>query len=433
MIARPVYEMLTGEDDGRVCRDIPDSACNDQPRNFLLHVLALGATKTADGLSDAKLVLAWMLGALGAPAAAAGMLVPVREAGALLPQLFTAAAIRSKPQRKWIWAAGSLVQGLSVVGMAAAALTLDGVAAGWTIVFLLGVLAVARSACSVAYKDVLGKTVSKSTRGTATGSASTIGAASVLLFGVLISIGVIEKSVAALCGALAVAGALWAVSALMFTTLSEEPGATEGGGNAIDVVRDQIGLLREDPQLVRFIAARGLLTGTALAPPYLVALAGSQGGGGLGTLGPFVIASALAGITSTYVWGRLSDKSSRRVLVLAAIVGAIALGVAAALGFGGSGWMRSPLFAPALLFVLMIAYQGVRIGRSTHLVDMASAETRGAYTALSNTIIGIVLLASGVFGVIAQYAGDPVVLGLFALMCAAGAIVARGLENVQDD
>ena len=88
MIARPVYEMLTGEDDGRVCRDIPDSAGNDQPRNFLLHVLALGATKTADGLSDAKLVLAWMLGALGAPAAATGMLVPVREAGALLPQLF---------------------------------------------------------------------------------------------------------------------------------------------------------------------------------------------------------------------------------------------------------------------------------------------------------------------------------------------------------
>ena len=75
-----IYLALTSEDDGRVCRDIPESACNHQPKNFLIHVLSLGATKTGDGLVDPKLVLSWLLGALGAPTAAIGMLVPVREA-----------------------------------------------------------------------------------------------------------------------------------------------------------------------------------------------------------------------------------------------------------------------------------------------------------------------------------------------------------------
>ncbi|MEQ9121351.1 MAG: MFS transporter, partial [Alphaproteobacteria bacterium] len=141
---------------------------------------------------------------------------------------------------------------------------------------------------------MLGKTVSKSSRGTATGAASTIGAAAVLAFGVALSIGVLEKSVAVICGALVVGGALWICAGLLFTTLEEEPGATEGGGNPLAVARDQMGLLCDDPQLVRFIATRGLLIATALAPPYMLALAGRGADkGSVGSLGPLVIAAAL--------------------------------------------------------------------------------------------------------------------------------------------
>jgi hypothetical protein len=39
-----VYAILTSEDDGRVCRDIPESACQVQPRNFFVHVVSLAAT-----------------------------------------------------------------------------------------------------------------------------------------------------------------------------------------------------------------------------------------------------------------------------------------------------------------------------------------------------------------------------------------------------
>ena len=435
MLSEAVYQRLTGDDEGRVCKDIPESACNHQPKNFMLHVFSLGATKTGDGLADPKLVLSWLLGTLGAPALTIGLLVPVREALALAQDgsiITFDAAIRSLLQRKWVWAAGSAAQGLSLFGMAAAALSLKGAAAGWTIVAFLAVFALARSACSVSYKDVLGKTVSKSTRGTATGSASTIGATLVLLFGVALSTGVLDKSVGTIAAVLAIGGGLWCVAALLFSTLEEAPGATEGGGNPARVARDQISLLWEDPQLALFIATRGLLIATALAPPYMLAMAGRESGRTLGSVGLFVIASSLAAVSSTYIWGRLSDVSSRKVLALSAVVGTAALAVAAALGLLAQDLLSSGYVLPGLLFVLMIAYQGVRLGRSTHLVDMADEGSRAIYTALSNTIIGVLLVAGGVFGLVAQWAGEAVVLALFAAMCAGAAVCALGLKEVQD-
>ncbi|WP_193369428.1 MFS transporter [Pelagibius marinus] len=426
-----VYELLTSEDDGRVCRDIPEEACDEQPQNFTKHVISLAATKTGDGLVDPKLVLSWLLTALGAPAFMIGFLVPLREAGALLPQLFIAATVRGLPQRKWVWAGGSLVQGLCLLGMAAAALTLTGAAAGWAILVLLAVFASARAACSVSYKDVLGKTVSKATRGTATGTASSIAAALVLAFGLLLSLGLLEKSLATIAAALTVAAGLWILAAAVFATLAEQSGATEGGGDPIAVAREQVSLLWRDPQLTRFIATRGLLTATALAPPYLLALAGREGGGELGQLGLFVVASALAGMGGGYVWGRLSDKSSRKVLLLSALVAAAVLALCALVGWWAPGQLTGGVAAPALLLVLMIAYQGVRLGRSTHIVDMAGRDDRAAYTALSNSVIGILLLAGGAFGFLAQAAGEATVLAVFAIMSALAALTAWGLREEQ--
>ena len=427
-----VHAMLTGEDDGRVCRDIPEEACDAQPRNFFVHVASLAATKTGDAIADPKLTLSWLLTALGAPVALVGLLVPVREAGALLPQLITAGAIRSLPQRKWAWALGSVVQGAAVIMMGVVALSMKGAAAGWAIIALLGVFALARSVCSVSYKDVLGKTVSKSTRGTATGTAASIAAGAGLLFGVLLSVGVLPLEIGAIAASLFVAGGLWLAGAMMFASLAEKPGATDGGGNALSVAIGNLRLLRTDGQLRRFILTRGLLVSTALAPPYLLSISvRADGSGGLGSLGPFVIASALAGMLSTYVWGRLSDRSSRKVLILAGLIAAGVLGAAGIIALVGAGSATGAWAYPAMLFVLMIAYQGVRLGRSTHLVDMGDEDTRLAYTAISNTAIGIVLLLAGGFALLERAAGAGVVLLVFAGMSLLAALAGGGLAEAQ--
>lgn len=50
-----LYEWLAGDEDSRMCRDIADEACQEQPRNFFLHLFAALGNKLADELSSARL------------------------------------------------------------------------------------------------------------------------------------------------------------------------------------------------------------------------------------------------------------------------------------------------------------------------------------------------------------------------------------------
>lgn len=421
-------ELVFGEGADRVCKDIPESACHEQPRNLSTHLVSLSATKTGDGLLDPKLVLPWLLAALGAPTAAIGAIVPAREAFALLPQLFIAEPIRRLPRRKWVWAVASLAQGAAVLAIAVVAFTLDGARAGWAIVALVVLFGTARSAASVSYKDVLGKTVSKSRRGTVTGTATSVSAAVVLLFGTGLWADVIPLTTVSIGVVLLVAGALWLVAGTSFTTLAEDAGSTEGGRNGIGVVLDNLSTLWEDRQLGRFVIARSLLTVTAVAPPYILSLTRTAGGR-LGQLGPFVIAASLATILGGRLWGRLSDRSSRQVLVGAATASTTLFAVAAA--GSAMGALERVWLAGALLFLVVLAYQGVRLGRSTHLVDMADQDDRAVYTAVSNTVVGVVILAAGAFGPLADAVGLAWLFVVFAAMSALAIVTARGLDELQ--
>lgn len=80
-----LYDRITGDEDARVCKDIPIEACHYQPHNFFAYLWANLLGKVADEISSAKLVIPWLFGILGVPAAFTGFLVPIREAGVLLP------------------------------------------------------------------------------------------------------------------------------------------------------------------------------------------------------------------------------------------------------------------------------------------------------------------------------------------------------------
>ena len=70
---------------------------------------------------DPKLVLIWVLAQGRAPAAAIGLLVPIREAGPLLPQILTVPHIARLAERKWAWVLGSVVQGAAAGAICLAA------------------------------------------------------------------------------------------------------------------------------------------------------------------------------------------------------------------------------------------------------------------------------------------------------------------------
>lgn len=430
-----LHAVLVGDDPmAQVCRDLPESACREQPRNYRLHLASLGLTKVGEGLADPKLVLAWLLDAIGTPTWALGLLVPVRESLAMLPQLAISARIRQLAIRKTVYVIGCVVQGAAILGfglMGWFAALFSGTGAGLASVALIAIFALGRSLCSISHKDVLGKTVDIGRRGTVSGTAGTIAALATLLMALAYSAGWVPLTVPVVSTMVALGGLCWLLAALVFSSIRETPGATEGGIDGFAAVTAQLGLLRSDAALRRLIVTRGLLLSSALAPPFYIALSGDSSASGLGSLGPFMVASAAASLASTYVWGRFADRSSRRVLMVAAALAALANAIAALLALFMPHILGQASVLPALLFLLMIAHQGVRLGRSVHVVDMADRDSRATYTALSNSAVGLLLLAGGIFGLVAQWLGIGAVLVIFALMAGLAVRVAAGLDEVQ--
>jgi MFS family permease len=431
-----LYGALFDKDgDARACADISEDACFEVPRNFFIHLFSQIATKTGDALSSPRLVLSWLLAGLGVSPGIIGLIVPVREAGSLLPQLAIGSFVRRSPVRKWFWVAGSVAQGLTVAGIAVVALLLRGAAAGWTIVALIALFSVARGLCSVTGKDLVGKTIPKRRRGRLSGlSASVAGAVTVLFGGALALVGPDHLPVYVFALFVAAAGALWLVAAGTMARLYEQPGPTEHGGNALRMALASLRLLRRDRMFARFVTARALLASTVLSMPFYVLLARDATGDRAATLGLFIIASSLATAISGYTWGKLADRSSRKTLVIAGAAASAVGVVAYALGTqtggapaaGTASWIYAVLF-----FVLSLAHTGIRVGRKTYLVDMASAEERASYVAVANTVIGVVLLLSGSLGVLATFLSSYEVILVFALLGLAGAAVALTLDEVE--
>jgi hypothetical protein len=288
------------------------------------------------------------------------------------------------------------------------------------VVSLLVAFSLARGLVSVASKDVTGKTIPKTRRGRLTGFTTALSGVLTLFMGLLLTLGASgERTVGPLVMLLGSAAALWGLAGGVFSTVKEVPGATDGGANAIREALARLDLLRTDRPFRRFVGVRALLISTGLAAPFYVALA-RESSDSMGLLGSFVLASGLAAALASGFWGRFSDRSSRKVLISAATIAA-ALGLVVFILDLLGLLSRNPWLVPLAFFCLSIAHSGVRVGRKTYLLDMASGSRRTDYVAVSNSVIGLVLLLGGAIGFLSPVLGPGGVLLVLSLMGFCGA------------
>lgn len=424
-----VYEALTNDQGARLCRDIPDEACREEPRSFVFILLSNGFTQLGDALASPKTTLAWLTALVGAPALILGLIVPVRESGSMIPQIFVGGAIRRLPVRKWVWVAGSVGQAACVAGLALVAFTLTGNSAGWAILGLVVLFSLCRGFCSVAAKDVMGKTIPKERRGRLSGwSASAAGLLSVGI-GLTLLLPVTGSPGTVLLGMLLLlAAVLWLLAAVVYARIKEHPGETDGGRG----IRDALGtfsLLVSDAPFRRFVITRALMTCSALSAPFYIALAQQSLGTGAAILGVFIVAAGLASLLSGPFWGRFADVSSRRVMLYSALITSVVGGLTLVVHRWFGELTQSVWFLPVAYFVLSVAHNGVRVGRKTYVVNLASGNQRTDYVAISNTVIGVLLLFIGSVGALAPIIGNDGVLGVLALMGLAGAALATTLPE----
>jgi len=424
-----LYEYLADEEDARVCKDIPDSACREVPGNFFVIFVTQFLTKLGDSLASSKVVLPWLLTSVGAPAFFAGILVPIRESGSMLPQLFIGGFVRRYPVRKWFFVLGSALQGIVVCAIAWVGLHFDGYTAGLLVTALLVVFSLARGLCSVASKDVLGKTIPKTRRGLLTGYCSSASGLVTICVGAGLLM-VTRPDVDSYALLLLVAGLCWVLATLTYTRVKEYRGATEGGGNAFEAALSSLSLLHSDTVFRNFVVTRCFLMSSGLAAPYLVVLArAASEDSSLLNLGLFIVTGGVAGFCSGVVWGKLADQSSRKVLLLTAAATCLICAVASGLALtanSNSFWLVLGLF-----FLLSVTHEGVRLGRKTYLVDMAAGNRRTDYVAVSNSVIGLLLLVIGLVGALAAQYSLVAVLSFFALSGLFAALTGLRLPEVQ--
>jgi predicted MFS family arabinose efflux permease len=210
----------------------------------------------------------------------------------------------------------------------------------------------------------------------------------------------------------------------------EVPGATEGGGNAIVEALHSLTLLRSDRDFRRFVIARMLLVATAFAIPYIVILIQRAGDGGVTGLAALLLAEGAAALASGHFWGRWSDSASHHVMAAAAALASVVSAAALACHWLLPTWLGSPALGAALLFLAAVAHQGARVGRKTYLVDLATAGNRSSYTAVSNSVLGVFLLAGGALGALDARYGSASVLLLLLLTSIFAAGYSLGLRPV---
>ena len=401
----------------------------DTDRAFVLILVSSFLTKLGDAIASPKTTLAWLATTVGAPPFVLGFLVPVRESGSMIPQLFVGGIVRQLPIRKWVWVFGSCGQFLCIAGIGLTAWFLEGVAAGWAILLLIALFSLARCFNSVASKDVLGKAVPKKRRGRLTGWAT--GAAGLLsvVVGLVLMLPMTGRLDESLLGSLLVgAGLLWLIAAGIYAQVPEQPGEVGDRRNPLEALQ-RLSILVSDKPFRRFVITRALLMCSALSAPFYVALAQRNYGSPAYLLGAFVVSAGVAGLVSGPIWGRFADVSSKRVMVAAALVTS-GTGIATFVvdrflpELSATVW-----FLPIAYFVLSVAHSGVRVGRKTYVVNLATGNQRTDYVAISNTTIGVLLLVVGSVGLLTPIITSAGVIGLLALMGLGGAALGTTMAD----
>lgn len=399
------YDFLSGDDELRACESIPDKDCTNVARNFMLNIANGSLTKLAEKIISPNLTLPWIFGFLGAPAFMTGMLVPVKDAGSLLPQLFVSAKIRSFQRRKYFWVTAALIQAVVMALGAGVLYWFPGQAAAWILLGIVALFSIASGVASVSFKDVTGKTIPKGERGRMLGYRATFGGILAVSAGVFLIIVLREdlnRSIYA--GMFLLASFLWAAAALLFALIVEKKGSVEGGRTPAKEFLKAVGIVKKDTNFRNFLFTRALLMAVPLLQPFYVLMAKDMPGKGGIMVAAMVMVSGLAAVLSSPFWGKLADKNS---VVLMRIASGLALsGIVYAVVFLYAGDKLNNFYAFLPVFFLNgIAYAGARLSRKTYLVDYAPAEERPVYVSVANTVIGIFTLIAAGFGFVAEWFG----------------------------
>ncbi len=412
-------------------------------RNFSLGLVNGALFNLSASLLDPSLVLTWLASQLTSSNFLIGLVVPINQGGWFLPQLLISGYLQGHKRKLPVYVAMSAPRAICWASMTLALFLFNDQTILLTLFYiLLTVYSLADGTAGLPFMDIVAKAIPPTRRGAFFGWRRFVGGILALGGSLVVKYVLDEQRGLAFphnFGILFLPASLTMSAAMVSFGLVVEPvePVLNQSVALLGQVKRVLHLPRRDANYGRFLAVRLLATAAGMATPFYIVYAKRVLGVSAGMVGVYLTWATLAGITSTLVWGRLSDRHGNRGLILLTSLVGLAAPLAALSIPRLVGWQPSVAaqasYAFTVVFVLSSIFQmGLTIGYHNYLLDIAPAEDRPLYIGLANTLTGLTLLASAVGGLIVDLAGLLVLFWVAAAFYAGALLLAGRLREPRE-
>jgi len=389
---------------------------NTKRRNFWLGVLNGTFYITGETLMEPTLVLASFVSRLTDSPLWIGMIVPLRDGSWFLPQLWVSSFLQSEPRKLPYYRNMALVRALPWFAMTVVILTVRDPL--WTLIIFFAcfsITAIAAGLSGLPFLEVVGKTIPPERRGEffalrlATGGLAGVGASFFVRWMLdEKNIYMFPANFGVLFGtALALACASWLVFAWIVEPSDQN---VKPPVSLIDQLRRAIQIIKSDPRYRRFIYLRSSLIVGGAATPFFAVYVQRTLDGSLSMIGVYLAVYVITNLVTNFALARISGKIGyQRVTEIAALAGLtmtlvvlILILIASPLNLRGT--------IPSLWLIPVFILSGIRessqgVAGQSLLLEIAPLSERTLYLGFTNTLLGIILLTTGLSGIIVQTFG----------------------------
>ncbi len=398
-------------------------------RSFALGVFNGALFNFAGKLIDPPLVLTWFVSQLTSSNLLVGLVAPLGQACWFFPQIFISARIQRMERKLHGYAVAGVIRLTAWMLLATAVwfvedslLLLIGFFVLYSVAWTAGGLA------GLSFYDVVAKTIPAHRRGSLFAWRQLLGGLLGLGAGWIVNIVLNHPAFPFPRGHafLFFLYGLTIVPAMGAFVAIREPADEEVTSSVTinEQLRKASALFRSDLIYRRYIGAQLAVWLSDIALPFYGVYAKQILGAPEGMVGVYVAIRVGAQMLSNLAWGQLSDRRGNRLVMrllnldngLTALLALLLVGMVQVMDLQGP-WL--PYLALPLFFLNGVSLPAKTISGSNFLMELVPDADRPLYLGLSNTLMGVVVIISGLGGLVVDLLGF---VGLFAVTLGLGAL-----------
>lgn len=412
-------------------------------RSFALNVFNGTLFNFAARLIDPPLVLTWFVSQLTSSNLLVGLVAPWGQACWLLPQVFVSARIQRMERKMPSYSLAAAIRVVAWLLLAAAVWFVDDPAILLLSFFVLyGAAWGAGGLAGLTFFEVVAKTIPARRRGSLFAWRQFLGGLLGLGAGWIVKV-VLNHSAMPFPRGHASLFLLYAVTIApamaAFVAIREPPGETMLQPPSLGKqMRRALSVIQTDGVYRRYILARLALGLAEVALPFYGVYARRVLGAPEAMVGIYVATRVAAQMLFNLPWGWLSDRKGNRIVMrlmstgggLAALLGIVLVAVVSRTELQAR-WL--PFLALPLFFLNGAVLPAKVLSGSNFLLELVSESDRPLYLGLSNTLMGISLLVSGLGGLVVDLLGFTGLFGLALALCLGAYVLATSLPETRTE